>query len=143
MRIEQIVLLVAGLAMIGCQQSPPAPKTEYQSQPMSSPMAEAQQDQPRRLREVRPIEDPAVKKETPSRLSDSPAVTTAPPRTTPAKPAPPRGTVVHVIQKGDTFWNIAARKLGNGHRWKEIAALNPNVDPTQLSVGQKILLPEK
>lgn len=32
----------------------------------------------------------------------------------------------HVIKKGDTLWDIAARHLGGGRRWKEIYNLNKN-----------------
>ncbi|MBN1554950.1 MAG: LysM peptidoglycan-binding domain-containing protein [Phycisphaerae bacterium] len=49
----------------------------------------------------------------------------------------------YVVQKGDTYWKIAATQLGNGHRWKEIEALNPNVNMNALKVGQTIRIPAK
>jgi 5'-nucleotidase len=49
----------------------------------------------------------------------------------------------YTVRKGDTFWNIATRQLGNGHRWKEIAEMNPGVSPNKLRVGQTIRIPVK
>jgi nucleoid-associated protein YgaU len=45
------------------------------------------------------------------------------------------------VRSGDSLWKIAARALGNGERWKEIAALNPRINPDRLAVGQEIVLP--
>src|SRR5204862_271614 len=30
----------------------------------------------------------------------------------------------HVVRGGDTLWDIAARHLGDGTRWRQVAALN-------------------
>ena len=49
----------------------------------------------------------------------------------------------YVIQKDDTYWKIAAKQLGNGHRWKEIEAMNPGVNKNALKVGQTIQIPAK
>ena len=49
----------------------------------------------------------------------------------------------YTIQKGDTYYNIAARFLGDGKRWREIQALNPNVDYKDLRIGQVILIPKE
>jgi len=47
----------------------------------------------------------------------------------------------YTIRSGDTLSAIASRELGDGERWREIAALNPSLDPTRLSVGAVIALP--
>lgn len=47
----------------------------------------------------------------------------------------------YVIRKGDTLWSIAERTYGSGKKWRDIAALNPTIDPRKLAVGQQILLP--
>jgi DNA-binding SARP family transcriptional activator len=47
--------------------------------------------------------------------------------TTPAPESPPRpveGTSRYVVQRHDTLWDIASRLLGDGLRWRDIAALN-------------------
>ncbi|MBI39847.1 MAG: hypothetical protein CMF59_09625 [Leptospiraceae bacterium] len=47
------------------------------------------------------------------------------------------------IKPGDTYGKIAAKELGDQARWKEIKALNPDVNASALKVGQKIKLPAK
>jgi nucleoid-associated protein YgaU len=51
------------------------------------------------------------------------------------------GTQMYTIRRGDTLWGIAERRLGSGQRWREIADLNPGLDPARLSIGQEIVLP--
>lgn len=53
---------------------------------------------------------------------------------------PPR---VVRVGEGDTLSRIAERELGSSRRWREIAALNPAIDPDRLAIGQALLLPEK
>lgn len=47
----------------------------------------------------------------------------------------------HKVGKGENLWKIAERTLGDGKRWKEIAALNPSVNPDKLVLGQVLKLP--
>jgi LysM repeat protein len=79
-----------------------------------------------------PQREPAVTK---------PAVT-RPVRTTTAPPPPrrqrPRVTRTYTIQAGDTFETIAADQ---GTTVEQLQALNPNVDPNSLQVGQRIVIP--
>jgi LysM repeat protein len=67
-----------------------------------------------------------------------PPVVTAPPvapvETQPAQPA----ETEYVVVKGDSFWKIAKK---NGVSVKAIEAANPNVEPTRLKVGQKLIIP--
>jgi nucleoid-associated protein YgaU len=58
------------------------------------------------------------------------------------KPAPSRQ---YVVQDGDYLWKIAARELGNGSRYKEIAKLNADVldDETKLPIGTTLKLPAR
>lgn len=44
----------------------------------------------------------------------------------------------YVVQRGDSWWRIAQNALGNGNRWKEVAALNGNVP---LHPGMTVRLP--
>lgn len=50
-------------------------------------------------------------------------------------------TRTHKVGKGENLWKIAALTLGDGKRWKEIAALNPAVNPERLVLGQVLKLP--
>ncbi|WP_318216447.1 LysM peptidoglycan-binding domain-containing protein [Streptomyces sp. SCL15-6] len=54
----------------------------------------------------------------------------------------PDGTT-YTVKQGDTLWSIAAGKLGDGNRWREIAALNKLADADEIAPGQKLKLPEK
>jgi len=47
------------------------------------------------------------------------------------------------VQIGDTLESIAYRHLGARHRWPDIAALNPGLNPMRLMEGQEIYLPLK
>jgi nucleoid-associated protein YgaU len=53
----------------------------------------------------------------------------------------PKSGGSYTIRSGDSLWVIAARELGDGSRWSEIAQLNPTLDPDKLIVGRKITLP--
>lgn len=45
---------------------------------------------------------------------------------------------VHIVQPGETLYRIALRY---GTTWQELASLNGIYDPSQLRVGQRLLLP--
>ena len=51
----------------------------------------------------------------------------------------------YVIKEQDTLWKIAAKFLGDGNRYEEIASLNESVikDTENLVVGTKIKIPAK
>ncbi len=45
------------------------------------------------------------------------------------------------VEPGDSLWKIADRVLGNGARWRELAALNPEIsDPNLIHTGEWIRL---
>lgn len=48
----------------------------------------------------------------------------------------------YTVVKGDTLWGIAAKKLGNGTRYKEIKTINKLSSDT-IYAGQKLKLPKK
>lgn len=64
-----------------------------------------------------------------------PARTTTEPS---AKRPRPQVNRTYTIQEGDTFETIAADE---GTTVERLQALNPDVDPNSLQVGQKILIP--
>ena len=55
----------------------------------------------------------------------------------------------YVVQKGDTLWEIAKGKYGNGTEWKRILEANkdnvgflPNGSQALIRVGQTLILPD-
>ncbi|MFJ5059014.1 LysM peptidoglycan-binding domain-containing protein [Streptomyces nigra] len=52
-------------------------------------------------------------------------------------------TVLYRVRAGDTLWSIAATKLGDGARWREIATLNKLPDADAITPGQELVLPKK
>jgi nucleoid-associated protein YgaU len=58
-----------------------------------------------------------------------------------AAPAVAAGGRAYTVRAGDVLSSIAQRELGSARRWKEIAALNPGVDPGRLIVGSRLALP--
>lgn len=54
------------------------------------------------------------------------------------------GVKEYTIKDGDSLWKIAANELGNGMRYKDILAMNPDItENTTLTVGSKIKIPAK
>lgn len=68
------------------------------------------------------------------------------PNATAPKPTPtqtePNGheyvTVTRFPTKHSTLWGIALDALGNGNRWRDLAKINPGINPGRLYVGEKI-----
>lgn len=56
--------------------------------------------------------------------------------------APPEPRT-HIVQKNETMWSLAVRYLGDGQRWRDIAAANPGVKYDAMPVGTKLVIPEK
>lgn len=58
--------------------------------------------------------------------------------------APSADTQFWTVQRRDSLWTIAERTLGDGHRWKDIAALNegrPQPDGARLRRGDTLIRP--
>ena len=46
------------------------------------------------------------------------------------------------VKPGDSLWKFAAARLGDGHRWQELLALNPDLrNPDVLQVGSEMVVP--
>ncbi|TEB09299.1 LysM peptidoglycan-binding domain-containing protein [Pelotomaculum propionicicum] len=56
-----------------------------------------------------------------------------------SSPAPSGNT--YVVKEGDTLWDLAVQRCGDGTRWREIADANGIMDPTTLQIGQEIVIP--
>jgi nucleoid-associated protein YgaU len=52
-------------------------------------------------------------------------------------------SITYTVAPGDTLWSIAASKLGDGNRWREIATLNALRRPDAITPGQTLKLPKK
>ena len=59
----------------------------------------------------------------------------------PARSGSPSVPQEYVVQKGDSLWAIAARFLGSGSRYGEIAALNGISNANLIYPGQKLRIP--
>ncbi|MFJ9427610.1 N-acetylmuramoyl-L-alanine amidase [Streptomyces sp. NPDC101249] len=55
----------------------------------------------------------------------------------------PGATSTYTVAAGDTLWSIAASRLGDGARWREISTLNSLKDADAITPGQKLKLPKK
>jgi len=73
--------------------------------------------------------------------SDAMGATDTSTTATTATNASATGQPTHIFQSGDTLWSLAARYLGDGNRWPEIAQLNGIGDPNAISNGTPILIP--
>lgn len=58
-------------------------------------------------------------------------------------PAPDPGVRKVTIRKGDNLTRVAKRALGNGNRWKEIAALNGIPAPYVIHPGRTLTVPTR
>jgi len=48
----------------------------------------------------------------------------------------------YVVKKGDSLWKIAEIKYNDGYKWSQIAKENNLKNPSNIEVGQKIILPK-
>ena len=55
-------------------------------------------------------------------------------------PTPPAGKT-YTVKQGDTLWALAAKHLGNGAKWRQIASANKITDPRKLQIGRQIIIP--
>ncbi|BCH23073.1 5'-nucleotidase C-terminal domain-containing protein [Mesorhizobium sp. L-8-3] len=68
----------------------------------------------------------------------------APMEAAPAQTAPAQsmaGESSHVIETGDTYWDLAEKSYGDGAKWKAISAANPEYRPRRLPVGATLRIP--
>ncbi len=74
----------------------------------------------------------------------APAATmTTAPAVAPHSAATQERPATYVVQPGDSLSTIAQRELGNGHRWPELADLNPHVadHPDLIHAGTVLTMP--
>lgn len=54
-----------------------------------------------------------------------------------------RCCVQYRVEEGDTLAKIAARQCGDPRRWTDFAAANEGLDPSRLTIGQRLWLPPR
>ncbi len=47
----------------------------------------------------------------------------------------------YTVTEGETLWTIAAKIVGSGYNWVDIADANKLTDPNTIEVGQKLAIP--
>lgn len=52
-----------------------------------------------------------------------------------------RQSNIYIVKNGDTLSGIAAARLGSATRWPMIAEANPGLNPKNLRIGDRIVLP--
>lgn len=65
----------------------------------------------------------------------------APARRTARRAAHPSAMRMHEIQPGERLWDIARKYYGSGAKWTKIRDANPGVNPENLKLGAKLLIP--
>ena len=130
-----VVVLVAGLAAVGCQKK---------QQRMDLPQLDAAE-----LRaEPSPPETPAVVEEAPA-AAPPPAPSGPPvvvvPAALPEPPPPAAAPQTYVVQKSDTLYSIARRFYGDGKLWTRIDEANRGKykNPSAIPVGTVLVIPPK
>lgn len=48
----------------------------------------------------------------------------------------------HTVASGDTLWDLAKAKYGDGTQWTAIRDANPGINPRNLTIGESLKLPE-
>ncbi|TCD11426.1 5'-nucleotidase C-terminal domain-containing protein [Oricola cellulosilytica] len=50
-------------------------------------------------------------------------------------------TSVHIVVRGDNFWELAKTYLGDAQMWTKLRDANPDVNPNALEVGAELVIP--
>ena len=130
-------ILIFGI-LSGCAPKQPPHQVEMQTELPTPAQSNDQSGDPPKLDKIQPLAA------NPNDKSAQPPKDKIPTLSEVAsQPATPKGAVVYTLVAGDTYWNIAKKKLGDPKRWREIEKLNPGVDRTKLLVGQSIYIPAK
>lgn len=114
------VLSVVAL-LVGCSKPQPAAEA-YDYDPAVLPPAAAYEPTPEPILEPAPMVTPSAEP-APVFVVETPA------------------TRSYTVRQGDTYYGIAARELGDGKRWQEIADLNPGIPANRLPIGATLTLP--
>jgi len=141
MRCIPVVAVVAAAALIGCE-SDNQPKMRNDLVVDNRPTEELMPEPAPAVARLTDEDIEAILADTDEPMPQpSPSLSASLARSAPAQPTTPKPGRAYTLRKGDTYWSLAERYLGNGRRWREIAAVNPKLDPRRLPVGKTIRLP--
>ncbi len=51
--------------------------------------------------------------------------------------------IIHKVQRGEQLMKISYKYYGTHQRWQEIVDVNPGIKPSNIEVGDKIIIPRK
>lgn len=51
------------------------------------------------------------------------------------------GVAFHTVVRGDNLWSLAKRYYGSGLRYQDLLRANPGIDPENLKLGDRLVLP--
>jgi 5'-nucleotidase len=128
--MNQAALNVPAVAPVAATPPPPAPAATFTPTPPPQPVVyDPAADQPVTADAVADASDstpPVTRSRAPRKASATVAPSSSAPRATKAK---------YTVKKGDSLWSIAQAKYGDGHKWKQIAAANPKLNPNRVLAG--------
>lgn len=140
-RIPILAVCLLLLVALGCENKadvraevPQLEQTPGTAPEAAGPVPQDQFETPQPLPEAngddfpRPMEDPTAAAE-----GDRPQPIDVEPRD--------QAHQVHVVRKGDTLFSLAETYLGDGRLWKKIAQANNIQDPSNISVGTRLVIP--
>jgi hypothetical protein len=53
----------------------------------------------------------------------------------------PSTPVIHKVDSGESFMSISYKYYGTHQKWRELVKANPNVNPSALTIGQEVVVP--
>jgi len=135
--MNQAALNVPAAAPVAAATPPPAPAASYTPPAPKQPVVyDPAAEQPVLADAVADASDSSapLTRSRPARKASSAvsSSSSSAPRATKAK---------YTVKKGESLWSIAESKYGDGHKWKQIAAANPKLNPNRVQAGQTITLP--
>ena len=127
----------------------PAPVTDAQTAPEEVPQADATPEPaPETSEETVAADDAAAEPEPePAPADEAAATETAPAEAVPAEEVVQQepgqtGSDEYTVAEGDNLWQIALKTTGNGNMYLAIADANGLEEPYELTIGQKLIIPE-
>lgn len=88
-----------------------------------------------------PVANPPLSTTSPAFSFNSNLPSPAPAPTLVETPAPAPEGKTHTVASGELLGDIALKYYGSSKSWKKIQEANPGVDPKNLKVGQKLVIP--
>jgi nucleoid-associated protein YgaU len=78
---------------------------------------------------------------TPTTQPEATATISVSPTPNPSVTPAPQISGTHVVEKGESLWTIATKYYGSGYEWNKIAKENNIGNPSEIEIGQSLVLP--